>query len=372
MVRWIGSVGVLGALASFGCGDDGEVGDPTAGGTEASSTTASSAGSETQGSAGSETTEGGTDSGSETQTTSASTTAGSDSDSEGTTGGPSDAERVELRVGDFEVPTNQTYYACFEFTFSLDTLAHIVGFTPQIDNGAHVHHFVLTQLDGPSGSPDGYSCYDTAGEIIWAWAPGVTEYFLPEEAGFLIGNATDGRVTLRLQVHYNNPQNVSGARDDSGLDLWVTDQLRPNRAGTLVVADVVGFTIPPEDPAYEHVTTCRSQVTQSVFPGPLNVFGTSLHAHEIGSVLYTEVWRDGALAFELNRDDPYSFENQHMKFVDYVLQPGDEIRNHCIYDSTERTGITTAGPSTDEEMCWNAMIYYPRIPSGFDFCSSAN
>ena len=37
---------------------------------------------------------------------------------------------------------------------------------------------------------------------------------------------------------------------------------------------------------------------------PITVIGSMLHAHEIGSVLWTNVSRQGALVGELNRDDP--------------------------------------------------------------------
>ena len=283
-----------------------------------------------------------------------------------------DAEKIEIRVGDYTVPTTETYYACFEFSMTLDQLGHIIAFDPKIDNASHVHHFVLSIIDGPSGNSDGYSCFDLDGDILWAWAPGQGAFELPEEAGFLIGDAPGGELTLRLQVHYNNPLNQVGEIDNSGFDMWITKNLRPENAGTLVFGDIMGINIPPGEEAYEHVMTCRSEVTASQFVEPLNVFGSSMHAHEIGSVLYTEVWRDGQMVMELNRDDPYVFDSQHIKFIDAVLEPGDEIRNHCIYDSTDRTEPTLGGVGTADEMCWNTVIYYPKIPSGFDYCTSFN
>ena len=281
-----------------------------------------------------------------------------------------DARVVELRVKDFNIPVNETYYACFEFTFDIDKLAHIVGFEAKIDNAPYVHHYVLTMLDQPSGKSAGYSCFDVEGDLVWAWAPGQNEYMLPEEAGFLIGDAPGGRVTLRLQVHYNNPLNTPGQIDSSGVDLLVTDKLRPNNAGTLVFGDVQGISIPPGQPDYEHVMRCRSGATANFMDGPIRVFGSSMHAHEIGSVLWSEQWRDGELVREINRDEPYLFDSQHMKIVDFEIQPGDEIVNRCIYDSTERTSTTVGGPGTRDEMCWNTITYYPKISSGFSLCSS--
>ncbi len=295
---------------------------------------------------------------------------GSSGNADDSTGASEDWQVIPLRVDAFNVPVVETYYACFEFTFTLDKLGHIVGFNPHIDNAAVVHHFVLTILDGPTGQQNGYSCFDLAGDFTYGWAPGQGEYLMPETAGFLIGDQPGGQVTLRLQVHYNNPLNTPGHVDSSGVDLYVTDELRPNHAGSIVFGDVEGIEIPPGQEAYEHVMTCRSAVTQAQFSGPLQVFGTSMHAHEIGSVLWSEVWRDGEVLMEMNRDDPFDFNAQNLKYIEFEMLPGDEIRNHCIYDSTNRTETTMGGPGTRDEMCWNTILYYPKLANGFDMCTS--
>ena len=182
----------------------------------------------------------------------------------GSTGGNDDVQVVPLRVDAFNVPTIETYYACFEFSFTLDQLGHIVGFAPQIDDAKHVHHFVLSKLDGPTGQSPGYSCFDLAGEMIYTWAPGGQTWELPPEAGFLIGDGEGGSVTLRLQVHYNNIGGDEGAVDSSGLDLQVARTLRPNNAGTMVFGDIDGIAIPPAMSAYEHVATCSGNATSTL------------------------------------------------------------------------------------------------------------
>jgi hypothetical protein len=308
----------------------------------------------------------------ETSADASSTGDGGEGEGESTGEPEEDARVVELRVKEFNIPVTETYYACFEFTFDIDKLAHIVGFEAKVDNAAHVHHYVLTMLDQPSGKSAGYSCFESPEDFVWAWAPGQDEFWMPPEAGFLIGDRPGGRVTLRLQVHYNNPLNTTGQIDSSGVDLHVTDKLRANHAGALVFGDVAGISIPPGEPAHEHIMRCKSSATSKFMEGPIQVFGTSMHAHEIGSVLWSELWRDGQRVQEINRDDPYLFDSQHMKFVDLEIRPGDEIVNHCIYDSTERTSTTIGGPGTRDEMCWNTVVYYPKIQSGFSYCTSGH
>lgn len=289
-----------------------------------------------------------------------------------TTGVDEEVEVVPLRIAGFNVPGLETYYGCFEFTFELDQLGHIVGFVPVIDDVAHVHHFVLSRLDGPTGQGDGYSCFDLSGEMIWTWAPGGQQYDLPPEAGHLIGDGPGGDVTLRLQVHYNNPAGDVGAVDGSGLDLLVTKTLRPNNAGTMVFGDIGGIEIPPGVPDHEHVSTCSGSATSSLLSEPMHVFGTAMHAHNIGAVLWTEVHRGGEMLYELNRDDPYLFDSQHMKDVDQIIEPGDEVRTHCIYDASDRTETTIGGPGTMDEMCWNVVTYWPRVLQPVDLCGTGS
>ena len=271
-----------------------------------------------------------------------------------------------LKVDAWEILPQQTHYVCFEFTTTFDRLAHIVGFVPKIDNTAHVHHYVLELMQEPSGMT-GYPCYSTEGQMLWGWAPGVTEMWLPEEAGFLVGDQASGEVTLRLQIHYNNPLEVSGQVDSSGLDVHYTHDLRPNHAGVLTFGAIEQISIPAGDPAYEFVGTCNQ--TASILDGPVHVFGASLHAHQIGSVLWTDVFRDGEFLYELNRDDPFAFEQQNFKELDVELRPGDVVVNHCVYDASERDSVTRGGVASTDEMCWDTIAYYPKSSTNIDYCS---
>lgn len=312
------------------------------------------------------------DAGGDTEVATSSDTGGAETGGDGD--GDGDGEETSWRVGaeGFAVPTVETFYACFEVTVPVDALKHVVGFRPEIDpnSAAYVHHFVLTQSPGPSGDPQGSECYDLNGDLMWAWAPGVVDYDLPPEAGYLVGDAAS-EVTLRVQIHYNNPLGTAGVVDSSGVRVVYSDELRANNAGSVVFADVLGITIPPGEPAYKHVADCLPNQSEAMLNGPITVIGSMLHAHELGSVLWTDVYRQGEFVGELNRDDPFSFATQNYKTIDnFVIQPGDLVENHCVYDSTERTEPTYGGLGTFDEMCWNEMMYYPRENINFDLCGN--
>jgi hypothetical protein len=42
---------------------------------------------------------------------------------------------------------------------------------------------------------------------------------------------------VSLQVHYDNPQRIAGLRDNSGVRIYYTTQLRQNDAGVLQLGD---------------------------------------------------------------------------------------------------------------------------------------
>jgi hypothetical protein len=48
--------------------------------------------------------------------------------------------------------------------------------------------------------------------------------------------------------------------------------------------------------------------------------------------------------------------------VDSVIEPGDDLVTHCVYDSRARTTATVGGESSDNEMCLNFMMYEPAQP----------
>ena len=302
-------------------------------------------------------------------------TTGGEDGSSGTaddSGGEGELEVWELRFDDYAILPVETSYICFEFTTTVDALRHIVGFNPVIDNAAHVHHYVVSLLDEPSGKQSPYNCLDVNGDLIWGWAPGQGEYLYPPQAGFLAGENAAGEVTIRIQVHYNNPLEVEGETDNSGLDVYLTSELRPNNAATIVFADVGGIMIPPGEPAFEWIADCTAEQTSQILTGPITVFGSSLHAHELGRVLWTDIERGGDLVAELNRDDPFAFDAQTYKAIEGMeIRPGDSVINHCVYDSTDRDEVTWGGPATADEMCWNTVMYYPRENAIFDFCGGS-
>jgi hypothetical protein len=66
------------------------------------------------------------------------------------------------------------------------------------------------------------------------------------------------------------------------------------------------------------------------------------------------------------QDVPYDFEQQTFQLVQPTveLRPGDVLTTYCTYDNT--TGSTVRfGDSSDDEMCFTDLFYYPAQGASF-------
>jgi hypothetical protein len=74
-----------------------------------------------------------------------------------------------------------------------NTTYHAISFEPKIINAAIVHHIIIysCNLNNLEGfTTDLYDCSfmnNNCQTIMYAWAPGVSTTYLPEEAGLVIG-----------------------------------------------------------------------------------------------------------------------------------------------------------------------------------------
>jgi hypothetical protein len=279
--------------------------------------------------------------------------------STGTTGEPANTEVWELRIDDFEPPMQETWYSCFSFQVEVDQLYHIVGFEAVV-NEPTTHHSILSMHEGELTTDPNEPCFDWPARMIWGWAPGIQPLMLPDDAGILIGDHPGGVVTFVLQVHYNNPL-LQPVTDDGGIDVIVTPELREHNAFVFAQGDISTLAIPPGDPAYTHTATCEGDLTQSLLTEPIHVFASFLHAHEIGSAIVSEQWRNEQLLTEIASQVPYDFNQQQFQETDIDIMPGDMLQTRCTYDSTGRIDETNGGVGSTDEMCINFMMYYPQI-----------
>jgi hypothetical protein len=175
---------------------------------------------------------------------------------------------------------------------------------------AHVHHMLLfrcesndslwfqRRLNNPevcwtSTDNDSASCY----EVLWGYAhgtysiigninniSGVSPLVLPENLGFRIGPSSFRYI--EIQMHYDNPDMISGMVDHSGLRMYYTNNLRQFDAGVVTMGDpqTGGAPIPPGVAKAEYEYNCPESCT-SQWPHEINVFGSLLHMHQVGTMV---------------------------------------------------------------------------------------
>uniref|UniRef100_A0A6U3CPA2 Cytochrome b561 domain-containing protein n=1 Tax=Entomoneis paludosa TaxID=265537 RepID=A0A6U3CPA2_9STRA len=234
----------------------------------------------------------------DTERTSGSTDAISDSCSEFDFAElPPDYSNTSFVMPNFLVPSERTTYAKFAFhmeDLGLDQDAYAVRVEPLLENSQVVHHMILYHCDEePTGFIDEPStegrmpCRD----MVMSWAVGGKGLCLPAQVGIELLVAEPWFV---MEVHYDNPQGLTGIYDNSGLKITSIPQSDSlvadyQPAGWLWAGGLpLGMNIPPGEEAYEIMVECGYP---SIPQSGVTVFAYALHAHTLGRKVWTEVHR---------------------------------------------------------------------------------
>lgn len=108
----------------------------------------------------------------------------------------------------------------------------------------------------------------------------------PPDAGLPMGpdpsDPTGGNTYMLLQVHYDNPDQLSTLSDQrSGFKLVYTPTLRKYDVGVLTLG-AVDFFIPPNRTEFVVRNECPGSCTQQFPLSGITVIGNGFHMHELG------------------------------------------------------------------------------------------
>ena len=238
----------------------------------------------------------------------------------------------------YEVPRTPDLYQCFDYVPPWgDKVVQVVSAHPIVDNSRVLHHWILYNRTGSvrDGATAACAGVHPDASFITGWAPGSEGLDLPEDVGL---RTEAGGFTLEL--HYNN--NVgSGQLDASGVELCVTEKLRPKVAAVhwLGTQSLNKLTA---------TGTCTPINTE-----PVTILSSSPHMHLQGRHMKTVINRKGG-GTEVLLDEPFDFNTQISYDTPAVIQPGDTLTTTCTYATP-----TPFGQGTNEEMCYNFVIAYP-------------
>nr|XP_032817813.1 DBH-like monooxygenase protein 1 isoform X2 [Petromyzon marinus] len=290
-------------------------------------------------------------------------------------------ERQDYRL---ESASQNSTHTELIFSRALDTCdSHdkIIVVEPLVKPGHEgmVHHILLYQCAlglHEAILQSGHRCYQanmpeefrSCESILFAWAIGGGAFLYPPHVGLSLGEPGDP-VFVLMETHYDNPLQLSGIRDNSGLRLHYTAQLRAYDAGVMETGVWVSLyhMVPPHAPHWVsqgHCTReCLNEALGTERPQGVSVFAVLLHAHLAGRELLVRHWRGDRELPLLARDSEYDFNFQelHMLPSERLLLPGDHLTTECVYNTEGRVNMTWGGQSTHNEMCLAYVLYYPRV-----------
>eukprot|EP00486_Rosalina_sp_Unknown_P000343 CAMPEP_0201566820 /NCGR_PEP_ID=MMETSP0190_2-20130828/6909_1 /ASSEMBLY_ACC=CAM_ASM_000263 /TAXON_ID=37353 /ORGANISM="Rosalina sp." /LENGTH=636 /DNA_ID=CAMNT_0047986057 /DNA_START=57 /DNA_END=1964 /DNA_ORIENTATION=+ len=294
-----------------------------------------------------------------------------------------DVETLDFVMDNVAVPATDTTYYCklFKVPHFNDT-QHMVKFSTIVEEGneAVVHHivvydcpeYVATQdhevLEGDCDAEHtNMPSRQCRGErIIFVWAVGGNDVYLPEVAGMALSGDSDIHYML-LEMHYDNPLEQEGIIDNSGFRMYYTPTLREMEVGVLTIGldtNQWGQWIPPGLSYAHNAAFLPSECSENGIPEEgIKVFGSFLHQHTIGKALNMRHIRNGKelAPIDINLDYDFNYQQTIMFEEPIILLPGDEFVLDCYTDSTDREFTTTGGESSSQEMCFAFLLHYPAL-----------
>lgn len=287
---------------------------------------------------------------------------------------PNDTKVMQLAFPAYEIPATDTTYVCIPGELPYQQKTHIVRWRPLITPGneLYVHHMVIFVCDAPQKASGPYGCSMAPRDcstILIGWSVGQTGQDWLGDYAMPIGGEGGIRHVV-LQMHYNNPTEVTGLVDRSGIEIYYTPTLRKYDMGSLVVSTNWGrMVIPPKVITAPQSAECPSECTKK-FSTPVTMVSYIPHMHQIGQQIWMQHIRDGEELPEIHRDDYYDFQRQQFYDINVPLLPGDRLRLSCVWNSMSRTVNTTGGESSSQEMCVALIQYYP-LDTQFMTCTDS-
>lgn len=187
-----------------------------------------------------------------------------------------------------------------------------------------------------------------AGDLLYAWSPGVPALTLPHDAGIPIGDIR----SILLDVRYSSKVDTV---DCSGVRLFATSEPRPYSTGVLALGDRFGSLL--GQPVFQQQEVARHRFVcdcASAFLGArtVGVYTVHQHMHAAGRKVVTSVYggHSKQLVHEIRTD---FFQVDHQTSASFVppvrISGSDSFVLDCFYE--DHDGSVVFGPGSDDETC---------------------
>ncbi|XP_046567536.1 DBH-like monooxygenase protein 1 [Haliotis rubra] len=286
-----------------------------------------------------------------------------------------DVRNFTIRFPETDVPAEDTTYICMIFDVPSDQDYHYIGSKPLIDNENVMHHVVVYGCSDTSEElpTEPYKCGMDAGKgctaALGSWTVGSPGECLNDNFGLVFGKSKYTRIAL--EFHWNNPNEVSGWKDSSGMTIFYTPNLRKNN-GSLMSLGQMNLAIPPGQSEVTFRGECTSECTRKLMTEPIYVPMAGNHMHYLGRSASVELRRNGQRVQYLTNEPEFNYDNpRYFKYDDPVeILPGDSLVTTCTYQSTYKKKWVFYGDGTSDEMCFGFLWYYPEHALKHGVCVS--
>jgi hypothetical protein len=263
---------------------------------------------------------------------------------------------ASLLEGDWTLQPGEEAYFCVYATVPRDI--YVKAFRPLIPPGTH--HTVLTRYTGASPADGTVRCGvgSNGQSMIYGSGVGTPDFVFPTGVGLEL--KAGSRLLLNLHL-YNATDAVMTGR--SGALFQEATAAEIQHLAELVLAGPTATLRVPTGITTQSGTCQISNVTSV----PIQVFAMSQHMHKLGTNMRSVITRGGTEI--VLQDIAYDFEHQYFQYTSPTveLRPGDVLTTYCTYNNTTGAQVTF-GESSDDEMCFTDLFYYPAQGANF-ICS---
>jgi hypothetical protein len=231
-------------------------------------------------------------------------------------------------------------------------------FGADFDNETILHHYLFfsTNANKPNGQVDRNvlgTTFGTGAKLLAGWAVGGCGQEMPDQMGFELPNPGQGM--LMNQWHLFNSTG-SPQEDGSTVQICVAPAGSRENVGGITFLGTENFNGPvgmaPGEQSF--TSECTNNSGQDV-----TVVGWNPHMHTIGNNMKTDIRRvDGSLEEVFNRPFQFDYQVSYAQDPLLIVKPGETLVTTCSF-LNDTGGNVPFGQSTNQEMCYQFVSYYP-------------
>ncbi|CAG9997271.1 unnamed protein product [Clonostachys byssicola] len=277
------------------------------------------------------------------------------------------AKNFTLTQSEVAIPTQETTYCYTMHKMPSGKKNYILGERPERSSD-FLHHLVLyacygiTDQDKEMVGKDAVCSDDFSNPcngFVTEWSPGMSGRTFEPGYGKPFGE--DYYEYVMLETHYNNPDLIDGQKDAASFSFIYTDQPVKTEVGSLTLGDVGNrFTLEPGKELVAVSRVCTPECTGNWPEEGITAFSVFHHMHYRGRNARVQIIRDGKEIAPLSELRHFDYGYQFSKGLNQIkLLPGDMLITTCEFETTGDTEPVKGGLSSQQEMCFSWVDYYP-------------